>query len=514
MKPKINPAALAALTTHWAMEPTALAQMERRLLAVPQGLDVAAKFDPRGDLQSRVLAGFFGGDPDDGPKPRRPYEMAGGIAILRLSGPLQKDPSWLMRYFGGTSTRAFVAMLALAEGDPDVGAILVIPDSPGGDVDGTADAADAVFGVRQRGKKTIVAAVDGCCCSAAYWIASQCTTVYAGQTSILGSIGTRWSMIDTSAAYELLGLKKVEITSGTYKAAGADGLPITAEDRAYFQGVVDDMQARFSAGVVRGRKLPADAVRALAGDAKVYVGKAALDAGLVDEIAPVRDVIRRLQKTAASRGTTASPGSADVESKADSGNTVFELRGATMADETKTKDRKGFRAAFADFMAQFSDDWVDGDGPPAPKAPLAASTSAEPHPVLAAALAAGLDTPEKLTALVDGQKSRRASDDAAAEQALTSARTGAEAAAVAAFGPGTPALQEAQDAIKLQGSAGALAAMTAAYRAVRPAGLRPGAGRQTQGAAASVAHEEVAAAGSVPDGLNAGKVYSKRRSAR
>lgn len=522
MKSKINPAVLAILTTHWAMEPTALAQLERRLLAVPPGMDVAAKYDPKNDpktdLQSRLLAGLFDGDPDDGPKPRKPYEMAGGIAVLRLSGPLQKDPSWLMRYYGGTSTRAFIAMLALAEGDPDVGAICVVPDSPGGDVDGTVDAADAVYAVRQRGKKPIVAAVDGYCCSAAYWIASQCSKVYGGQTSVVGSIGTRWSMIDTSAAYELLGLKKVEITSGTYKAAGADGLPITAEDRAYFQGVVDDMQSRFSAGVVRGRKLSADAVRALAADAKIYVGKAALDAGLVDEIVPVRDVIRQLQKTAASRGTTALSGTSALAEEL-----LAERTGEDMADETK--NRKGFQAAFVEFMAQFSGEKPDGsgekpegeEGSTLRQAAAGAAEQAAPHPVLTAALAAGLDTPEKLQAILDERTARQEAEATSAAKALTTAREAAEGAALTAFGQGSAELTAAQEAIQQQDSLSALGAMTAAYQAAAPRNLRPGASRQTKPASASSTDngtgeaETDPAQEAVAAGLTPSSVYASRR---
>lgn len=506
MKSKINPAVLPVLNTHWAMEPTALAQMERRLLALPAGLDVAAKYSLRNDPQAALLeglrAGLFDGDGGDGAKPRKPYEMAGGIAVLRLSGPLQKDPSWLMRYFGGTSTRAFIAMLALAEGDPDVGAICVVADSPGGDIDGTADAAEAVYGVRQRGKKSIVGAVDGCCCSAAYWIASQCSKVFGGQTSVLGSIGTRWSMIDTSAAYELLGLKKVEVTSGTYKAAGADGLAITDEDVAYFQGIVTDMQARFSAGVVRGRKLSTDAVKALAADAKIYVGKNAQDVGLIDEVASVPDVIRQLQKQAVKGSMTASAGGT----------------GATMAD----KEKKGFKAAFTDFMAQFGTD--EGDGEDRQTAAMSARAevpaagvvlhAGSSHPVLVAALAAGLDTPEKMTALVAERQARQDADTEAQGQALTTAREAAQSAAVTAFGAGSDALKAAQDAIAAQDKPAALASLTASYKAIRPASLRPNGARQTAAPATETTpgeDEALAARTATQEGLDAGKIYGKRR---
>lgn len=473
---RINLAVLAALSGHMAMEPAALAQMQRKVIALPADIDVEARYDPAPLFAGRyeLLAGMYD-DAGGGQKPAKPYEMAGGVAIIRLSGLLQKEPSWLMRYYGGTSTRVFCALLNLASSDPDVGAICVVGDSYGGNVDGTAEAADAVYQIRLTNKKPIVAVVDGACCSACYWIASQCSLVYAGRTSLLGSIGTRWSLIDTSAEYEMLGLKRLEVTTGTYKAAGADGLPITTEDVAYFESIVTDMQVPFSAAIVRGRKLSTDAVKALSADAKIYVGKNAQDAGLIDGLASVSDVVRQLQKQAVKSSTTASPGGTGVKmALKEKVKAQIEALTALMngtGEEEDTAPSLQSNADVATLRAQVQT--LTGQ-----KTTLTAQNGTLTGQVQTLTAQAG-EKDTRITAMQTELDTFKAAQTEAETQALDLARTEALTAATTAFGPGTPELERAKHLIDAQANAGVLASMTAAYKANTPTGLRPGAGRQT-----------------------------------
>lgn len=275
------------LSAHWAMEETAHACLMQRLAAVVPS-----------DLKA-----FWDEEDDPLPSPAKPakkaYQIASGVAVLPLVGVLQKREDWFTRWFGGegTALEPWIKSLQQAAADPDVTDIVVKSDSPGGTVDGTKEAADAVYAVRQAGKKRIVAVSSGICCSGAYWICSQASELWAGETDWTGSIGTRLGLMDTSAFYETLGIKFDYITSGEFKAAGADGVPITDAVRAYFQQLVDRLQQEFTTGVARGRKMPIDQARGIAKEARVYVGSDATAAGLIDGMATVEEVVTRLQKS-------------------------------------------------------------------------------------------------------------------------------------------------------------------------------------------------------------------------
>src|SRR5207302_8979654 len=80
------------------------------------------------------------------------------------------------------------------------------------------------------------------------------------------------------------------IKSGPNKDIGNPGRPMTDEERAILQGIVDGFYGQFVHVVAQGRQLPEDQVRKLA-DGRVYTGMEARKAGLVDEIGYLEDAI-------------------------------------------------------------------------------------------------------------------------------------------------------------------------------------------------------------------------------
>ncbi len=153
--------------------------------------------------------------------------------------------------------------------------------------------------------------------------------------------------------------------------------------------------------------------------------------------------------------------------------------------------------------------------------------------LLEAVRAAGLTTPDLFAArmtehgaFLSAEKTRQeeaaqaeaARQEAAAkaqEEALATARTQASTAAVTAFGQNSQGLKDAEQTIAALNDVSALAGITAAYKAVRPAALKPGAPRQTklektqdddQALDKTTKAEEQRA-----NGLNPDKVFENRR---
>jgi protease-4 len=85
-----------------------------------------------------------------------------------------------------------------------------------------------------------------------------------------------------------LGVRTDAVVSGPLKNQPSPFQPMSPEGRAALQGVIGDMYDQFVAMVVAGRKLPEEKVRALA-DGRVFTGRQALAAGLVDAIGGERE---------------------------------------------------------------------------------------------------------------------------------------------------------------------------------------------------------------------------------
>ncbi len=212
------------------------------------------------------------------------------IAVINLSGVIVKgEPLWSDEV---SSTETAVIVRHMAESDTIAGILLVV-DSPGGMASGTEDLAEAVHAARER--KPVHAFVDGMAASAAYWVASQATKVYAGsKTALVGSIGTYLGLYDFSGAMEQVGIKPVLITSGGVKGQAAFvGAKITDDAKASFQRIVDGVQQEFSAGVARGRGMPPTTVAKLA-DGRVHLADEAQRLGLVDGIKSFDEVLAEL----------------------------------------------------------------------------------------------------------------------------------------------------------------------------------------------------------------------------
>lgn len=214
----------------------------------------------------------------------------GAIGVIDLRGPLMKQSSSLS---GGTSTVAARQAIRAAAADPEISAILLRIDSPGGSAAGTAELANEVRAAAK--KKTTWAYIEDLGASAAYWVASQASRVITNPTGMVGSIGTFMVMHDLSAMAEKEGVKVHVIRAGEYKGAGTPGTEVTEAQIAHYQGIVDSLNEHFLRAVADGRSMPLKQVRELA-DGRVHVGQAAKSLGLVDAVESFDETLQNLSK--------------------------------------------------------------------------------------------------------------------------------------------------------------------------------------------------------------------------
>ena len=133
----------------------------------------------------------------------RGYEITEtGVAVIAISGILEKRQTHHVR-----------SLLRNATEDERVVGILLVIDSPGGTVAGTADLAASI---RSAAKvKPVHAFVEDLAASAAYWAASQAGKVFANtNTAMVGSIGTYAVLIDSSEMANKAGIKVHVIRAG------------------------------------------------------------------------------------------------------------------------------------------------------------------------------------------------------------------------------------------------------------------------------------------------------------
>lgn len=201
---------------------------------------------------------------------------APGVASILLRGVCGRHLSELAMACGGCDVDRVADAVRAANLDPEVRAIVLNCDSPGGSVAGVADCARAVRG----SEKPVVAFCGDLCASAAYWIASQADYIVCGETAELGSVGVYCAFLDESKAYDKAGLRVDVIASGGNKGAGTRGTSLTEEQRDLLQAQIDQLAEIFKAAVVSARP----DIAATLFDGRCIVGEAAVHAGFADSL--------------------------------------------------------------------------------------------------------------------------------------------------------------------------------------------------------------------------------------
>ncbi len=270
-----------------------LAMVGTKLFEVPLALhptrgaaalcDMAARIGLRsagGSLAMGIAAD--GDDDDEEDAAGRGYDVRQAVAVIDIEGVLVDGLGCLRPFWGMTGYDGIRANITAALADPQVRAVALNIDSPGGDCSGCFDLADWIFA--QRGRKPIWAILNDAAYSAAYALASSTDRVLVPQApGGVGSIGVIAVIPDLSKALENAGIAINVIQFGTHKTDGLELLPMSDDARAGFQADVNLIGERFVSIVARNRKLDAAAVRATEADG--YLGAEAVSRGLADAVA-------------------------------------------------------------------------------------------------------------------------------------------------------------------------------------------------------------------------------------
>jgi signal peptide peptidase SppA len=183
---------------------------------------------------------------------------------------------------------AFLSALA----DPDIKAICLDVESPGGEVAGCFDLVDEIY--QARGIKPVHAILTECAYSAAYAIASAADRIVVPRTGGVGSIGVIVMHVDWSQQLQKDGLKVTIITYGDRKAETNPYVPLSDTARESLQAEVDAMGKLFVDTVARNRGISDDVIRKT--QAACFMAPEGVRLGLADAVAAPDVAFNELMK--------------------------------------------------------------------------------------------------------------------------------------------------------------------------------------------------------------------------
>ena len=208
------------------------------------------------------------------------------VAVIDISGTIQYDGS-------ACSPEGLKQLLDEAEEDAHVCAVVLRVDSGGG----TATAGEEMAYYVGQFSKPIVVSSASINASAAYEISSQADYIFVAKSTEIGAIGTVMQLTDLSGLLEKLGINMDTIASADSKDSSYGYRPLTDEERAYYQDMVDQINSVFIEAVAEGRGMAVSDVKKLA-TGMPFTGMDAVKNGLADEIGTREDAIAKAAELA------------------------------------------------------------------------------------------------------------------------------------------------------------------------------------------------------------------------
>lgn len=219
------------------------------------------------------------------------------VGVIDVSGTIQYDGTT-------ASPDGLKAQLDRAADNDRIKAVVLRVDSGGGTATAGEEMATYVRQFREDSGKPVVVSSASMNASAAYEISSQADCIFTAKTTAIGAIGTAMQITDLSELLDKLGISVDNVTSADSKDSSYGTRPLTDEERAYYQNMVNEINETFLQTVADGRGMSVDEVRALA-TGLTFTGMDAVDNGLADEIGTKEDAVAKASELAGAHSTLA-----------------------------------------------------------------------------------------------------------------------------------------------------------------------------------------------------------------
>ncbi|MBD3260168.1 MAG: signal peptide peptidase SppA [Candidatus Altiarchaeales archaeon] len=189
------------------------------------------------------------------------------------------------------------SLIEQADNDPSVSAIFLDVNSGGGSVVASRELMRAV----KRAEKPTITWIGEVGASGAYYVASASDYVMADADSVTGSIGVITTMYHYYELMDELGVNVTVVKAGNTKDIGSPYRPMSEQERQEFEDMVDGIYVDFVSDVAENRNMSYAYALNLSGG-KIYLGKEAVELGLIDEVSGRHEAILRAGEIAGIKG--------------------------------------------------------------------------------------------------------------------------------------------------------------------------------------------------------------------
>ena len=177
--------------------------------------------------------------------------------------------------------------------DDDVKAVVFRVNSPGGSADASEQIWHAMKMLQDKGLPVVVSMGDYAA-SGGYYISCNADYIYAEPTTLTGSIGIFGTVPNFNKLLDKVGLDIDGVSTNKHSALNVNAIykGMNLQEMALMQNMVERGYDLFTRRCAAGRDMTQDEIKKI-GEGRVWLGKDALEIGLVDSLGNINDAIAK-----------------------------------------------------------------------------------------------------------------------------------------------------------------------------------------------------------------------------
>jgi len=223
-------------------------------------------------------------------------EEKGKVLLIPVDGIISDAAEEEMLRTRPSMVQEIVAQLELAREDPQIKAVLLKVDSPGGAVTASDIIYRELLDYKEDTGAKVVVAMMSIAASGGYYISLPADFIMAHPTTVTGSVGVIFMRPQIHGLMSKIGVDVDADVSGINKDMGSPFRESTEREKLMFKSLIDTLGDRFLDLVKTHR--PVEASLEEIASARIYLAGEAVEAGMIDGLGYLPDAIAKAKALA------------------------------------------------------------------------------------------------------------------------------------------------------------------------------------------------------------------------
>jgi protease-4 len=219
----------------------------------------------------------------------------GKVLVIHVRGTISDEPRRRIVTTRPSLLQEVVSQLRKAEKDPEIKALLLKINSPGGSTTASDILYQEIVAFKQKTQTKVVVAMMDVAASGGYYIALPADFILAHPTSVTGSVGVLFLRPDLVGLIDKVGIGVDISKTGKNKDMGSPFRQATDEEKQIIQDMIDQLGARFLDRIEAHRRIDPQSLKEIS-SARIYLAADALRLGMVDQVGYLSEAVGEAKK--------------------------------------------------------------------------------------------------------------------------------------------------------------------------------------------------------------------------